>query len=126
MRTLFPSLVLVSVLLAAPLAQGQKATERYIPIGESPGVSSVTAEIGQITLADEQASTLTIATPGQMRTVRISEDTRIWLDRTDIGLPNQTARFADCAPGRTVEIKYLDERRWVAEWVKIRVERPAN
>jgi hypothetical protein len=59
------------------------------------------------------------------RNIRVSRDTKIWLDRTALKATNIAGRFADLQAGRQVEIKYADaERRQVAEWIKVKVTQP--
>jgi hypothetical protein len=121
LRSLLSGLgVAFALLCASSHAHGQKATEQYIPIGQSPGVSQKYSSIGEVA-----AQTVTIADPAGPRTVRITEKTRIWLDRTKLKQTNVPGRFADLQPGRRVEVKYADpERRDVAEWVKVEISQP--
>lgn len=103
-------------------AQAQKETERFIPIGQSPGLSLVQTSIGEIVEVDPRQQTITIADSAGRHTVKISSDTRIWLDRTKLKQMNLTGSFADLQVGRRVEVKYLaPERRDVAEWVKVEI-----
>jgi hypothetical protein len=113
---------LLALLCASSLAHGQKATEQYIPIGQSPGVSQKYSSIGEVVAVDPAARTVTIADPAGPRTVRITAQTRIWLDRTKLKQTNVPGQFADLQRGRRVEVKYADPaRRDVAEWVKIEI-----
>jgi hypothetical protein len=123
MRSASSRLALAIALLGAiPYALGQKATEQYIPIGQSPGVSyKHYASVGEIAEVDPQQQTITIADPAGPRTVRIAAETRIWLDRTKLKATNLTGRFADLQKGRRVEVKYADPGRQVAEWVKVEI-----
>ena len=107
---------------AGPPAGAQKATEQYIPIGQSPGLSRKYTSIGPIAEVNVRDQTVTIADPGGARTVRITEKTRIWLDRSKIKQPNLRGLFADLQKGRLVEVKYLDvDRRQIADWIKVEV-----
>ena len=102
-------------------AHGQKATERYIPIGQSPGVSNKYTYIGVIEAVDPQQRTLTAAG----HTVQITDETRIWLDRSLQKVSNQKGSFDDLQKGRKVEIKYTDTTQpQVAQWVKVQVTAP--
>lgn len=115
----------LAALCASSHAHGQKATEQYIPIGQSPGVSQKYSSIGEVAAVNPAAQTVTIADSAGPRTVRITDKTRIWLDRTKLKQTNVPGRFADLQPGRRVEVKYADpERRDVAEWVKIEISQP--
>jgi hypothetical protein len=93
-------------------AHAQQATEQYIPIGQSPGVSGKSSLIGVIVEVDAATKTVTVGE----RTVRITERTFIWLDRTKLKLTNLTGKFEDLQKGRRVEVKF---QAGVAEWVKI-------
>jgi len=115
----------IALVAAASHAHGQRATEQYIPIGRSPGVSEKYSSIGPIAAVNPRDATITIADSAGARTVRITKKTRIWLDRTQLKRPNVTGRFADLRKGRRVEVKYVDpERRQVAEWVKVEITEP--
>ena len=126
MRSLLSGLGTALVLLCASShAHGQKATEQYIPIGQSPGVSEkYYATVGKIADVNPQEQTVTVADPAGARTVKITEKTRIWLDRTKLKQTNVPGRFADLQKGRRAEIKYADERREIAEWVKVEISEP--
>jgi hypothetical protein len=126
MRALLSGIgVAVALLGAISHAHGQKETERFIPIGQSPGVSQKQTSIGEIAEVDESKRTVTILDPAGRRTVGITETTRIWLDRTKLKQPNLTGSFADLHKGRRVEVKYQDpDRREVADWVKVEIARP--
>jgi len=126
MRTLLSGTgVVIAAFCAMSYAHGQRATERYIPLGQSPGVSQKLTRIGEIAEVDESKRTVTIADPAGRWTVGITDQTRIWLDRTKLKQPNLTGSFTDLHKGRRVEVKYQDpERREVADWVKVEVARP--
>ena len=97
-------------------AVAQQATERYIPIGESPGVSSY---IGEIVAVDHAQRILTIATNENRYTLRVTNATRIWEDRSAAARSNTNARFADCEAGDRAEVSYSPENPAVAEWIKV-------
>jgi hypothetical protein len=57
--------------------------------------------------------------------VKITEKTRIWLDRTKLKQANLSGSFTDLQKGRRVEVKYDDPvRRQVADWVKVEIAKP--
>ena len=126
MRALLNAAGLAIALLGAiSHAHGQKETELYIPIGQSPGLSQKYTSIGEIAEVDPRAKTVTIADPAGRRTVKITEKTRIWLDRSKLKRTNLPGSFDDLQKGRRVEVKYEDpQRRDVAEWVKVEVREP--
>ena len=113
----------IALMLAdVPVAVGQQTTEQFIPIGESPGLSGVVTYVGEIVAIDPGASSLTMRRPGDAgaATVTVADDTRIWLDRSTIGLPNVTGNFADLTIGGVAEIHFRDsEQRRTAAWIKI-------
>jgi len=112
----------LALLCASSLAHGQKSTEQYIPIGESPGISEKYSSIGVVVDVNPAARTVTVADPAGPRTVRILPQTRIWLDRTKLKETNVPGRFEDLQRGRRVEVKYVDPaRRDAADWVKIEI-----
>lgn len=126
MRALLSGIGMAVVLFGAiSHAHGQKETERYIPLGQSPGVSQKYTSIGEIAEVDAARRTVTVAEQAGRRTVRITEKTRIWLDRTKLKQANLSGRFTDLQKGRRVEVKYEDpERRQVADWVKVEIAQP--
>ena len=124
MRTLLSGAAFLIASVAAP-AHGQQATERYIPLGQSPGLSGKLTSIGEIAEADPRARTLTLVEPAGPRTVRITEKTRIFLDRTKLKQSNLTGTFADLQKGRRVEVKYEDPaQKQTADWVKVEITQP--
>jgi hypothetical protein len=110
----------VALLGSASLAHGQRATERFIPIGQSPGVSETLSTIGTIVAVDAEQRRISLAGPAGPVTVRIEDSTRIWIDRHALGLGPTTGSFGDCREHRRAEVKYADpDTREVAEWVKL-------
>ena len=107
-------------LCIAGQARGQQQTEIYIPIGDSPGLSGTHTDVGQIMGFDADSRTLSLATRGGTRPVRITSDTDIWLDRSGAKLRNASGGVSDLLPGRRAEIKYMDPtKRQAAAWVKV-------
>ena len=116
--------LMIATLLLAPGVYAQKATEQYIPIGKSPGISGTYSYIGKIDHVDPQNRTIVVAGPKGKRTIKITDETKIWLDSSEIGKTNGPGSHADCKRGRLCEIKYAydgETRTEEAEWIKIRV-----
>lgn len=110
---------LLSLLAAGQLA-AQMATEQFIPIGESPGLSSIHTDVGRIRGFDAASRTLSVESGGSTRPVRITDVTRIWVDRSASKLSNLDGDTSDLAAGRRVEVSYVDPRnRQAANWVKV-------
>lgn len=126
MRRLFIAAALLVVLLAGySFAHGQKQTERYIPLGQSPGLSGKFTQIGTIAATDPAARTLTLALADRRRTVTVTERTLIWLDRSRLKQTTLVGSYSDLQLGRRVEVKYEDpERAGVAEWIKVEIAEP--
>lgn len=109
------------LLMLAPLpAAAHPATERYIPIGESPGLSGRGTYIGRIRAIDEATHTLTVQSEdsAERQTILITPASDMWIDGTRRGRPSADASFEDCRRGRRIEVK-LHEGSREADWVKI-------
>ena len=112
--------LIVGMLFMASDTYGQKATERYIPVGKSPGISGKYTYIGQIERVDSENRTIVVAGPEGNRTITVTDATKIWLDRTQEKLSNQRGGMGDLQPGRRVEVNYVDyEKKERADWIKV-------
>jgi hypothetical protein len=112
----------VVALASAPAARGQEATEMYIPIGQSPGVSEKASLIGSLDSVDAGKRTLTVSTSSGARSVAFTARTTVWLDRSLQKQPNQSGGISDLQPGRRIEVKLRKgEPKPVAEWIKVQV-----
>ncbi|MDH3593839.1 MAG: hypothetical protein OEU09_07435 [Rhodospirillales bacterium] len=113
-------LAAAAALLWGPAAvEGQMMTEQFIPIGQSPGLSSTHTDIGEIETVDPAARRITLGG----RSIAVTARTRIWLDRSALRQANVTGGFADLRQGRRAEVKYEDAARRVsAEWIKVAPE----
>jgi hypothetical protein len=123
MRTLSRAAVLLIVAVAATgPARAQKATEQFIPVGQSPGVSGKVSWIGEIVATDLRARTLTIGETQGAHTVKITDKTRIYLDRSKLKQTSVTGTMADLQKGRRVEVKYEGPGPTpTADWVKVEI-----
>ena len=114
--------VMVVALGGALDAYGQEATEMYIPIGQSPGLSGKGSLIGTLESVDPKTKSVMVSSPSGPRAVAIAERTPIWLDRSLQKQSNRSGVFADLQQGRKVEIKLRKgEPKPVAEWIKVEV-----
>ena len=103
-------------------AHGQQMTEMYIPIGQSPGVSGKSSLMGAIEWVNPQKHTLAVLGPSGIQEILLTDRTRIWLDRTQARLPNQSGTPANLHKGLKVEVKFRDaDQKRVAEWIKVQV-----
>jgi hypothetical protein len=107
------------LLALAPLAFGQRTTERFIPIGKSPGLSGKRTYMGKVGTADAKERTI----GGTTWNAQVTEKTKIWLDRSKLGLTNINGTFDDLKPGRVIEVKYAGKGKdsGPAEWIKVEV-----
>jgi len=114
--------IVVVALAGVSEAFGQEATEMYIPIGQSPGVSSKSTLLGTIESVDPGKRMLTVSGPAGTRKFQIADRTLIWIDRSAQKQRNQTGTLADLQRGRKVEIK-PDEGagQAVAKWIKVQL-----
>ena len=108
------------VLAASPAGlAAHPAAERYIPIGQSPGLSGEATYQGRIRRAEEATYTLQIESDdGQRSTVQVTPDSDVWVDRSRRGRPTLDGDFDDCRRGRRVEV-LLKPGSGEADWVKV-------
>ena len=114
--------IVVMVLGGTLEASVQQATEMFIPIGQSPGLSNKGSVIGTLESVDPGKRMVTISSPSGAQTVVITDRTLIWLDRSEQKQPNQNGAINDLQKGRKVEVKIRKgEPKAVAEWIKVQV-----
>ena len=114
--------IVVMVLGGTLEASGQQATEMFIPIGQSPGLSNKGSVIGTLESVDPGKRMVTISSPSGAQTVVITDRTLIWLDRSEQKQPNLNGAINDLQKGRKVEVKIRKgEPKAVAEWIKVQV-----
>ena len=111
-------------------AHGQKATEVFIPIGQSPGLSNTISVIGTIETIDPRGHTIAITGSSGSWSAMITNRTKIWLDKSKLRLPNQKGTFADLQKGLLVEVKYEDpegrgKAKAAADWIKVQITEPS-
>ena len=112
--------LLIGLLAGLSLALAQEATERFIPIGQSPGLSGSHTVIGEVQGGDYEVGRIAVAADGRVYDVEVTERTRIWIDRSALKLPALTGEIKDCQRGRKVEVKYEDEQKQgAADWIKV-------
>ena len=103
-------------------ASGQEATEMFIPVGQSPGLSGKGSLIGTLESVNPGKGMVTISSPSATQTVGITNRTLIWLDRSPQKQPNQNGAIDDLKRGRKVEVKLRKgEPKAVAEWIKVQI-----
>jgi hypothetical protein len=81
--------------------------------------------IGTVGAVDSADRSLTVLSGAGPQRVKLSNDTRLWLDRSAAQQPTQPGAIADLRSGRRIEVKFSDERgRTTAEWIKIDAATP--
>jgi hypothetical protein len=106
------------------IAYAEKATELYIPLGQSPGLSDEYNLIGRIDAVDNQNRSLTVTGSAGRFTVHTTEDTLIFLDKSRLRQPNQYGAFSDLKLYLTVEVRFeAGKKHRPAEWVKLRIDK---
>lgn len=113
------SLLLVCMIWGVSPANAQQTTEQYIPIGRSPGVSDKYSYIGNIVAIDRKTRTITVEDRGEIRTIKVTAETRIWFDRSKVRRENIVATYGDCEVGLRVELMHVRGDENVAAWIKI-------
>jgi hypothetical protein len=121
----------IAVLLwgSTPYAHGQRATEMFIPLGQSPGLSGKVTVMGKIETIQAKDRTIAIAGPSGSLTAKITDRTKIWLDRSRLKLTNQTGTFGDLKKDQTVEVLYEGAERKdkaAADWIKVQITEPGS
>lgn len=112
----------VALVATASHAHGQKATERFIPVGQSPGLSGKVTYYGTIESADAGARTIAVGRDGGRRAFAVTDATRIWLDRSRLKRTTLDGSFADLRPGRRIEVMpAAPGPGTTAEWIKVEV-----
>ena len=103
-------------------ASGQQATEMFIPIGQSPGLSREDSVIGTLESVDPEKRSVTVASLSGAQAVGITDRTMIWLDLSQQKQSNRTGAITDLQQGRKVEVKVRKgDPKAVAEWIKVQV-----
>ena len=116
--------ILIIMMMNVPIVTAEKATELYIPIGQSPGLSGSYAAAGRIEQVNYQKNSLTMSSASGTYTVKVSKRTRYYLDRSKAGQTNRYGSFSDCKEGMMVEVRFEnDERNRPAEWIKLEMQK---
>ncbi|CAB1077406.1 hypothetical protein D1AOALGA4SA_5195 [Olavius algarvensis Delta 1 endosymbiont] len=114
--------IIVSGIFAPAFAQ--HATELYLPIGQSPGLSDKINLIGTIDDVDPREQSLTVTAAGNIVTVLTTEYTLIYLDKSRLEQPNRYGSLADAKKGMRVEVRFeADKRQRPAEWIKLQIDK---
>lgn len=116
----FRKLILAAiVLMAFTSVPGQQTTEKFIPIGMSPGVSNQSSYQGEVVAVDAATNTFSMQVDGMTKSITVVPTTRIWLDRSKSRQTNLDGSFDDLKAGRRVEVLRQSGEETKAAWIKI-------
>ncbi|MBT8433081.1 MAG: hypothetical protein KJN95_00380 [Gammaproteobacteria bacterium] len=121
-KTFLRILFAVSLSLSFATSQAQQTTEKFIPIGMSPGVSGKSSYMGSITAVNSAAKSFSMQADGDSKSIGVKSTTRIWLDRSKSKKPNQVGGFGALKAGKKVEVLMNSTEPATAAWIKIEVE----
>lgn len=112
--------IICFLMIGAFCIHAEKATELYIPIGQSPGLSGKYTVMGKIDGVNPEDQTLRMSGASGSYTVKLTQRTSIYLDRSKAQLSNVYGTLADCNAGDMVEVKFEDNSRSKpVEWIKV-------
>ena len=112
--------IICFLMIGAFSIYAEKATELYIPVGQSPGLSGKYTVMGKIDQVNPQNQTLKMSGSAGSYGVTLTKRTFIYLDRSKIKLSNTYGTLSDCKIGDTVEVKFEDNsRNKPIEWIKV-------
>ena len=115
--------IAAALLTVAASATGQKATEVFIPIGKSPGLSGKYTVMGTIEDVNYKNRTLTMSHGANRYNVSVTDRTKIYLDKSQLSKKSTYGTMADCKQGIIAEVKFEDNMRGKpAEWIKLQVD----
>jgi len=124
MRTALFLAALASLALAGA-ASAHPATEQYIPIGQSPGPGVVQGAAAPVAEPSESGGPTIVAVErdgAQLGAYVVTPHTRVYIDRSAQGLPNQVGTLDDVQPGRVIEVRIANPQTREAEWIKVRAQ----
>ena len=71
---------------------------------------------------DERKKTFVLRGDSDTKTIQVSDNTKIWLDRSLRKEANQDGSFADLKPGLKAEVRVFGpEQMTTAKWVKVQI-----
>ncbi len=113
-----------AVLALAGAASAHPATEQYVPIGQSPGPGVVQGTAAPVAEpASGGAPVVAVESAGdQIGAYVVTPQTRIYIDRSEQGLPSLVGTLDDVQPGRVIEVRIADPQTRAAEWIKVRAQ----
>ena len=111
--------ILPALLVLALPAFAQQTTERFIPIGQSPGISGQLSMMGTVREFDASAGILRVESAEGSKAYRLTAQTRIWIDRSASRQSSLVGSRDDLAVGRLVEVMHRRDDAQLADWIKV-------
>jgi hypothetical protein len=110
------------MLCVVQVATAQHLTEQHIPVGAYPELTGAYVTVCTIVAVDARARMVTVQKDGSERRFRVTDDTKIWLDRSRLAQPTAEGSLADVLPGLPAEVRSVGpEQPDVAYWVKVQI-----
>ena len=123
MKYLIAFIVTAILMFSICETNAQDATEIFIPVGQSPGVSGVYSIIAKIDDVNTEDNSLNMSNSSSSFAVKLMEQTKIWLDKSKLKMTNKAGSFSDLKSNLIIEVRYKDkEHKGEVEWVKIQIE----
>ncbi|EDZ67058.1 hypothetical protein NOC27_385 [Nitrosococcus oceani AFC27] len=116
--------IAIFLILSIPLSQGEshERYEKFIPINYALGMDEKYTATGSIVAVDKEEKIVTISANSESHAYKVTDDTKIWLDRSQIKAKNMEGSLTDLKKGLKAEIKiYSTEDKAVAKWIKVQI-----
>lgn len=110
---------LLALLLTTSAVAAQQTTERFIPIGQSPGISGQLSMMGTVRGFELSSGELQVDGTDGRKTYRVTAQTRIWIDRSATRQASLVGNRGDLSAGRLVEVMHRRDDPQVADWIKL-------
>ena len=79
--------------------------------------------ICKVEMVKTNDSIMTIRQESGVMNLKMTEQTKIYLDKSKLKLQNKKGSWADIKPGMTMEVKYVDNKPGnPVDWIKLLIE----
>ncbi|HID81338.1 MAG TPA: hypothetical protein EYP51_03030 [Thiotrichales bacterium] len=121
-RNLMKTAIAIILLSIVQNIDAQEATEIYIPVGQSPGLSGEYTTLGKISKINTNKRTISMSDSAGSYNLKITDKTKIWLDRSKLKLRNKKGSIKDVREGMLAEVKYQKNKQGGSvEWIKVQL-----
>ena len=121
-RNLMKTATAIILLSIVQNIDAQEATEIYIPVGQSPGLSGEYTTLGKISKINTNKRTISMSDSAGSYNLKITDKTKIWLDRSKLKLRNKKGSIKDVREGMLAEVKYQKNKQGGSvEWIKVQL-----